>query len=185
MSFITAPIAALGGALLGGIGSTMQGESNAQASQYNAAVAQRNAVIARDQGEAAAQAQQRAASRQMGSMLANYGASGVQTDSGSPLDVLADSARMAALDNLTIKYNAALRAAGYESESTLENARAKTSRTSGILGAGSNILRGYSMFTQMGSASGGATAAAGGAANSTSALIGDFGMEDLAMLAVG
>lgn len=154
MSFITAPIAALGGALLGGVGAAMQGEGNAQASQYNAQVAQRNAVIARDQGEAAAQAQQRAASRQMGSMLANYGASGVQTDSGSPLDVLADSARMAALDNLTIKYNAALRAQGFESESALENSRAKASRTSGILGAGTSFLRGYGMYAQMGSNSG-------------------------------
>lgn len=146
MSFdpITMLIAGTGAAAFG---SVMQGEAQAQASEYNAAVARQNAVIAQQQGAAAVQAQQRDAARKIGSMVANYGASGVQTDSGSPLDVLADSAAMATLDSLTLKYNAALKAAGYQSQATLDNMQAETASTSGVLNAGASALKGYSMYT--------------------------------------
>ena len=131
------------------LGSVMQGEGQSQASEYNAAIARQNAIIAQQQGAAAVQAQQRDASRKIGTMVANYGASGVQTDSGSPLDVLADSAAMATLDSLTLKYNYALKAAGYGSQATLDDMQAKTSSTSGVLGAVGTGLNGLSKGLSM------------------------------------
>lgn len=146
--------AAATGALATGVGvsalgSVVQGEGQAQASEYNAAIARQNALITQQQGDAAVQAQQRDSARQIGRMKAAYGASGVQLDSGSPLDVLAESASMAALDSLTLKYNYALKAAGLQSQASLEDKQASTSRTSAILGAGSSVLKGYGMYTAL------------------------------------
>lgn len=140
----------IAGAATQTVGSLIQGESQAQSSEYNAAIARQNAVIAQQQGEAASQAQQRDSARQIGRMKAAYGASGVQLDSGSPLDVLADSAAMATLDNLTVKYNYALKAAGLQSQAAIDDMQAGTSRTSGVLGAGASALKGYSMYTAFG-----------------------------------
>lgn len=131
-------------------GSLIKGESQAQAYNYNAGIAAQNAQIAREQGEAAVQAQQRNAARRIGTMIANYGASGVQVDSGSPLDVLADSAAMATLDSLTIRYNYALKAAGFENQAALDRAAAKSSRTSGYFNAIGAGLSGYAGMKSMG-----------------------------------
>ena len=144
MSFAIAAIAAKA------IGSIVQGESQAQAYNYNAGIAAQNAQIARAQGEAAVQAQQRNAARRIGTMIANYGASGVQTDAGSPLDVLADSAAMATLDSLTIRYNYALKAAGFESQAALDRNAAKSARTSGYFNAIGAGLSGYAGMKSMG-----------------------------------
>jgi hypothetical protein len=117
------------------VGSLVKGESKAIASEYNAKVARQNAEIARQQGIAAVEAQQRQAARAIGSAVAAYGASGVQMDVGSPVDVLVDSARMAELDKLTVQYNYALKAMGYEAEAKLDLMGARAARTSALFDA--------------------------------------------------
>ena len=151
MAFLipVAPLIAAVGAGVSAIGAINQGEANANSAEYNAAVARQNAAIAQQQGAAASEAQKRDAARKMGAALANYGASGVQTDTGSPMDVLADSARMATLDNLTIKYNYALKAQGYQSQSLLDDSNASNSRTSSILNAGASVIKGAAAYTSM------------------------------------
>lgn len=114
-------------------GNLIEGENKAIAYEYNAKVARQNAEIARQQGIAAMQAQQRDAARSIGSSMAAYGASGVQMDVGSPVDVLVDSARNAELDRLTVEYNYALKAVGYESDAKLDLLGAKSARTSAII----------------------------------------------------
>lgn len=116
-------------------GTLIEGENKAISYEYNAKVARMNAEIARQQGIAAVEAQQRQAARAMGSMRAAYGASGVQMDSGSPVDVLVDSARNAELDRLTVQYNYALKAVGYESDAKLDLLGAKSARTSALIKA--------------------------------------------------
>lgn len=138
MSFILKPI-----------GSIYSGQAAGAAADYNAMVAQQNAMIAQQQGEVASQAQQRDAARKIGSMVANYGASGVQTDTGSPLDVLAESARMATLDNLTLKYNYDLKARGFMAEATLDQMKAKNARTSGYLNAATDVADSASKMIPM------------------------------------
>lgn len=131
------------------IGSAVQGAASAESSKYNAAVAQQNADIAIQQGEASAQAQQRDSARKIGAMVAAYGASGVQGDAGSPLDVLADSVRMSTLDNLTIKYNAQLRAAGYTAQSQLSNYAASSARTSSVLNMFGDVASGAADYAKV------------------------------------
>lgn len=131
------------------VGSLIKGESQAAANDYNASIARQNALIAQQQGAAAVQAQQRDAARTIGRAIANYGASGVQVDQGSPMDVLAESVRNAELDKLNIQYNYALKAQGYTQQAQLDTMGAKTSRTSGYLNATANVVRGASDYTQM------------------------------------
>ena len=148
MAFAALPILA-GSAAVSAVGSIMQGQAQSDAANYNAAIARQNAEIARQQGEAAAQAQNRDAQRKMGSMVAAYGASGVQSDTGSPMEALMDSARMATLDNLTIKYDADLRARGYQSQAVLSSANAKSASTAGVIGAVGAAGRGVAGYLGM------------------------------------
>jgi hypothetical protein len=125
------------------IGTLMGGEASAMSSEYNASIARQNAAIAQQQGQAAMEAQQRTYRRAVGAGLAAYGASGVQSDSGSPLDVLADSARMAELDRLTIGYNAKLKAIGLEQNAVMDTMSAKTARTASYFQAADQAANAY------------------------------------------
>lgn len=117
-------------------GSAIQGSAQAGAARYNAQIASQNAAIAEQQGEAAVQAVDRNARRKIGSMIANFGASGIDQTTGSATDVLADSVRMATLDKLTTKYNYALRAQGYRNQSSLDNANANNAETAMVFNMG-------------------------------------------------
>lgn len=131
-------------------GQHQQNKANREAMEYNAAINMQNAELARQQGLAEAESQARDAKRTVGSMVASYGASGVQTDVGSPLDVLADSARMAMLDNLTIKYNAEMKARAYEQQAQLDlmGGGSSTANALGVLGAGLNAFGFYKNLTR-------------------------------------
>jgi hypothetical protein len=158
---IVAAGTAAAGTVVSAVGAIRQGQAAAGAANYNAQLAEQNAQIATAQGEAAAQAQQRDSQRNIGRALAAYGASGVQTDTGSPTDVLADSARGAALDNLNIKYNAKLRAMGLQAQAGLDRANASNSETAGYLNATSSILSGASKVSSMRASTGTGTPSIG------------------------
>lgn len=121
-----------------------QASQASNAAKYNAQVAEQNAQIARQQGAAAAEAQARQAKQQLGKMQANYAASGVDVGQGSPLDVLADSAAQAELDNLNTRYNYDLRARGFDNTSNLERSNASNAMSSGYLNAAGGALKAYS-----------------------------------------
>lgn len=130
------------------IGTFQKGSADAGAAEYNAGIADQNAAITTQQGEAAAQMQGRAAARAQGSAIAAYGASGVQTDSGSALDVLADSAAQATLDNLTTKYNYALKSQSYSNQAALDRSSAGNARTAAVLGMSEAALNGVSKLKE-------------------------------------
>lgn len=130
------------GTALSVVGAIRSSQAQSAAADYNAKIASMNAQAATQQGEAAAEAQQRDSARKIGASLAAFGASGVQTDTGSPADVLAQSARDATLDNLSIKYNAKMRALGYQAQSGLDSASASNSSSAGILSGTAALLSG-------------------------------------------
>lgn len=131
---------AIAGAAVSAIGAIQKGQADAGAAKYNATIARQNSVVALQQGEAAVQAQNRDARRRLGSMKALYGAAGVEGDTGSPLDVLADSTRMAELDALTTQYNYQLKSQGFDDQAALDDSNAKNSRTASYLNATSSLL---------------------------------------------
>lgn len=146
---ISAATWAMVGAGAAATGTLMQGQSQAMASEYNADVARQNAAISAQQGQAAVEAQQRNSARTIGAMTAAYGASGVQVDSGSPMDVLADASRMAVLDKLTTQHNYALRGLGYSQQANLADMNAESATTSSILGAAGQMAGGYGSYLKM------------------------------------
>jgi hypothetical protein len=126
------------------LGSVQQSEAAAASAKVNSMVADKNAQISEAQGAAAADAQQRDSQRRLGAAVAAYGASGAQLSNGSPVDVLADSARMATLDNLTLKYNYKLRSMGFQDEASFGRDSARAYKTAGYLGAAGTLAGGGS-----------------------------------------
>lgn len=115
----------LGGAatLFNVAGGIMQGQAQAAQAGYQAQVAANNQKIANQYAEYATQAGQEEARKQgltdrarMGAIRAAEGASGIDPNSGSALDVRQSERETGVGDVSTIEHNAALRAYGYETQ---------------------------------------------------------------------
>ena len=92
------------------------GQTNylSQVARNSQMAAQRNAALALQQGEADAQRSQLKTAQLEGSQRAALAAQGGDVDSGSPLDIQADTARAGTTDAATIRSNAALKAYNYQ-----------------------------------------------------------------------
>lgn len=119
-------------------------DATRRAQHANADNARMAAKIGIDQGDAQAATQARQSRAQLDAARAQYGASGVDENEGSPLDVMQSSAMNASLDNATIKYNAKVRAFGYGNEANSYDTSASAATQKGQWEAGSDILSGGS-----------------------------------------
>lgn len=146
----------IGGSVLGALGQMKQGKAASQAAQYNATVAANNANISRQnainaghEGEiAAAQAQQETRAK-VGAIKADQGASGVDLNSGSSIDVRSSAAQTGQLNAITLRSNAARKAYGYQLEASGQDAQsqldlstAKNEKSAGLLNASTTLLSG-------------------------------------------
>lgn len=120
------------------------GQAQSAAAKYNEQIAQQNQNAAAQQGAAAEAAQKQQQQRQLGLMAANYGASGVDPTTGSPLDVFADTVQQNTLNNLSTKYNYQLKGLGYGDQAELDSAQASNATTSGYLNAAGDLASGAS-----------------------------------------
>lgn len=120
---------ALGSALTSVAGATGSARADAQAAEYNAA-------LARNEARAEENRVRRLAGRELGQIRAGIAKSGVTTE-GSPLLALAESAELAELDALNVRYSG-------ESSASLYEQRAKSSRRSIPYSVGTGILKGVS-----------------------------------------
>lgn len=130
--------------------------NNAAIAAQNAAVQERAAQDALARGRIDEQQHRLKVSQMKGAQRSALAASGVQVDSGSALDVLADTAMFGEMDALTIRSNAEREA--YSARIGAHNARAQgmnnvaesnlfklagaNSARSGMIGAGSTFLGG-------------------------------------------
>ena len=119
------------GTLMGAMGALQTGSATAAADKYNAAIAtlnsgiaKQNATWAANAGDVQAGISSEAGRVNLGSMKANMGASGVDINSGSHVDVLASQAAKNQFDAMTIRSNAARAAYGYEVQSVSDTAQA-------------------------------------------------------------
>lgn len=122
------------GPVLGGMMAKNQADYQAKVATYDAQTA--NADASND-----ALTQFQHGQQVIGSARAQYGASGVEQDSGSPLDVLQQSARNAELDRQTIIYKGKLRAWGYQEQAQLDKYQGDLAMDSGYLSAASTVLQ--------------------------------------------
>ena len=136
------PILMMAGAGLSAMGAIQQANAAKSAALYNATLKERDAGLAMQQADREAQQVRWASARAQGSLLAGYGASGITTDTGSPLDVLANSASQAKLDEETVLYNGKLKATGYMSGAALDRAQANNVEQQGQLSAASYLIGG-------------------------------------------
>lgn len=136
------PIMMMAGAAISAAGAIQQANAEKSAASYNATLKERDAQIATAQATQEAQQVRWASARAQGALMAGYGASGVTTDEGSPLDVLANSASQAKLDEETVLYRAKLKSTGYLSDAALSRFAGKTAEQQGPLKAASYLLGG-------------------------------------------
>lgn len=162
MGFSAATLAEIGtvtsiaGAGIGALGAIQQGKAAKASANYNAEVATNNANIAKQNASFAAQegtANTEAASMQsrakLGAIVANQGASGVDVNSGSSVDVRSSAADLGELNALTVRSNAARQVYGYQTEGEnyqaqagLDTAQAANAMPAAVVGAGSSLLGG-------------------------------------------
>lgn len=146
------------GTAMSAYGAKQQADAQAQAAQYQAQVALNNQKIAGQyaqqaiaDGENKVAAKQEQTSQMIGSQRAAMAANGVQLDSGSPLRLQEDTARLGNVDALTIRNNAAREAYGYQlqglsygQQAQLDEATASNAVTAGNLNMFSSIAGGAS-----------------------------------------
>jgi hypothetical protein len=136
--------------------SIQQGKANEAAYEYQSKVADDNAKLAETYaqgaiatGQAEEQAQRRKTAALMGQQRATTGASGVLVDSGSSLDVTADTAMLGELDAQTVKNNAEWNAykyrtqgLSYQNSSEMYQSSAANASNAGTMGAATSLLSG-------------------------------------------
>lgn len=124
-------------------------DAQASAQRYNQQVAEQNAQIAKDQANTQAAIDKQETTRRLGQISASYGASGVQTDQGSPLDVLSDQAATGEMTKQLDLYRGKVAAAGFSSQAQLYGLEAAQTQQAGDIRAGQTILTGaQSAFRQ-------------------------------------
>ena len=108
------------GTVISAISAIRQGEASQTAANYNAQINQQNAALATQQASDEARQQQRETYLRLGAIRAAQGHSGGTGDTGSVLDVLADTAAQGELDRQNIIYKGQLQARGYSNTATLD-----------------------------------------------------------------
>lgn len=144
-------IASIGSAAMGTIGAIQQGQQQSAMFKYQAQVDKNNAILADRQAEdALARGQEEERKHRIkvglfkGQQINAFAANGVTVDSGTPLDVLGDTAEAGELEALTIRNNAAREAWGYR----VQGANYRSSAGMNSAGAQNAITSGYtSAFT--------------------------------------
>lgn len=137
-----APFILAAGAISSAIGSVQQGDAQADSEEFNANVATQNAALSRAQAAEDERRTRVTGRKVLGAEGAAIGASGIQREGGSAMDVLQESASNAELDALTVKNAGEVKARSYEAQAANDMKRAGAARTGGYFGAAASILGG-------------------------------------------
>lgn len=135
-------VASLAGTAFSVLGALGQGQAQAAAAKSNAVVARQHAQEAAREGEIKAEADSQKTRAQAAGILANQGASGVDVNSKSSVDVRSSAAELGELSAINIRANAAREAYGYQTEANNFSSEAKNDRMASYIGAGSTLLGG-------------------------------------------
>lgn len=140
-------IASIGSAAVGAAGSLYSSSQQTGAYRQQQAVAERRADVERQQGAYEASRSRDSATRQLASMRGGYASAGFAL-SGSPLNVIADSAAEASLDEQAIRYGATMRADNATFEAGQAGRNARSARVGGVIGAISPLINAFSQNRQ-------------------------------------
>ena len=147
---VTLAVMTMASAAVSAYGQYQSGKAQEAASEYNAQVQENNARVAEQYAKAAEargddEARQKRidAERMASRQQAVLAAKGIDISTGTPLDILGDTAMYGELDAQTIKYNAGLEA--YQQRATASNAlsQAELSRMEGRQAAKAGTMQAF------------------------------------------
>lgn len=144
-SFATyAAIAGLAGALVSGTTSILSGMSQQEAAEYNAEMKRRAATD--ELNRAANEAGERRDKVRIlkSQQVTGAAASGIETNSGSALQILTETAGMGEVDALRVVNNAQRRAYGLNAEAEQDIYQGRAAMRTGVMNAGASLLNGAS-----------------------------------------
>ena len=121
-------------------GQVSQGQAAKKAGDANARVQEIMAADAIDRGEADEASQRRKTAALKGRQAAVFGASGAEINTGSSLEILADTAQFGELDALRVRSNAEREAFGFLAGAAISRAEGKNARTSAFLSAAGTVI---------------------------------------------
>lgn len=140
------------GGVVSAVGAISQGNAAAAAADYNARVAERNRVAVIEQTYTEIEDQRAKDRKLLGAMRAAFGANGFEM-SGSPLDVMSDTITEQNYDVAKQKYVGRMKAQGYSEQATLYRLEKKSAKSSGIIGAATSLIGGFTDAFQQSSQS--------------------------------
>jgi hypothetical protein len=151
------------GMILQGIGNTIQqgmtwmgGEAELNIQKLNAKMDMENARLSRESAAVQEKRQRQMSYKQLSAMKAGYGASGVVSNEGSPMDVLEESAANAELDALLIRHRGEVEAWSAESSASIALYEGRIARTAGhVQGFATHLQQAGSAIGSSGGFSGG------------------------------
>jgi len=147
---------AAGSAIYGGITGAQAASYQSKVAKANAEIAQQNAQSSLMAGQEAESAKRMETGRRIGAAIAAQGASGIDVGFGAPVEVQTALANEGNLDALTLRYNAARQALGYQNqeqgylaESSFAKQQGTQSLVKGALGATTSIIGGARSLSGM------------------------------------
>lgn len=120
------------------------GQNAKETADYNAKVQENAALDAQQRGATAAAEHQDKVRRMIGTQEATAAANGLLTSTGTPLDIITDTAGMGKLDSLRLLSNAGRQAQGLNEQAGLTRIEGSNAQTAGSLNAGASALGGLS-----------------------------------------
>lgn len=130
-------------------------KANAQIAENNRILSERQSKDAIERGRAEETDFRRQLAGMKGTQRAAFGASGVSLSSGSPTDILTDTAVLGELDALTIRQNAQREAYGYnvqasnfQTEANVNRTAARNARSALPLQLATTVVGGASRYYQ-------------------------------------
>lgn len=136
-------LASVGGVVVSGLAQRNAAKAQEQQDRNNAIIAQRNAADARARGVVAEQDVQMRTRAMIGKQLNTLSERNIAI-SGSPLDIIGDTAMFGKLDALTTRNNFEREAIGYQSQAMNFNASADQSRmraSAAMWGTGASVFQ--------------------------------------------
>lgn len=133
------------GAVVSGIGAAAQASATSAGHEADAQMQRRQAVLETEQGGYEARQQQRQVDRALGSQRANYAASGLAL-TGTPGDVIEESAQEGAMDVMAIRWGSGLRAENARYSAKVSDMNARSARRAAPIAFLSPVLSGVARF---------------------------------------
>jgi hypothetical protein len=143
LGYIAVATAAVG-AGVSAYSSVASGENAKETADYNAKVQQNSALDAQQRGAVASAEHSQKVRRMIANQLASASANGLMANTGTPLDIMTDTAGMGKLDSLRLLNNAGREAQGLNDQASILKIQGDNALVAGQLNAGGAILGGAS-----------------------------------------